>query len=66
MSQYYVGYVNYIVVLFLLTGGMLLRFEVKGYELASMHKERKAARILGWCNLSLSLMIYLGYKFTHS
>ncbi|GAX91947.1 CLC_0170 family protein [Effusibacillus lacus] len=56
-----VGYINYVVVLFIVTGFLILRFDAKGYGLRKMHKEQKAARIIGWANLLGGIVTFVGH-----
>jgi hypothetical protein len=59
-----VGYIHYLVFLFIATGGLLLRFDAKLYDMAEMVKERKAARFLGWLNISLGAAVYVANWIT--
>lgn len=52
-------YPNLAVVLFLLTGGMLLFIDVKSYQKRSMMREKSWARWLGWMNLSLGICLFI-------
>ncbi|MFC4768971.1 CLC_0170 family protein [Effusibacillus consociatus] len=54
-----IGYIQYVVVLFLVTGFMIWRFDAKGYDLKQMEKEKKAARFLGGLNVSLGILTYV-------
>ncbi|WP_248924373.1 CLC_0170 family protein [Paenibacillus hamazuiensis] len=56
-----IGYMNFTVILFLLTGGALLWFDVQGYRHKGMNKEEKAARFLGWINIAMGGIGYVGY-----
>lgn len=51
MQQYHVGYLHYIVVLFVVTGWILLRYERKVYNDVGMTREGTFARVLGWINI---------------
>ncbi len=57
-----VGYTNYTVLLFVLSGWMILRFDKKRYRMADMKKEMKAAAVVGWLNVALGILGYAGYK----
>jgi uncharacterized membrane protein len=61
-SGFSLGYLNFTVYLLLLTGVLMLVFDVKGYELSNMDKERKAARFLGWMNVALSVIAFIGNR----
>lgn len=52
----YIGYIYYVAILLLVTGGLILRVEVKGYEMVEMQKEKKAALFFGWFNVLLGLI----------
>jgi len=56
----FVGFLRYALGLWLVTGFITLRIEVKGYELARMSKERKVCRFLGWMNVCFGLMLLAG------
>jgi hypothetical protein len=43
----------------LLTGVLMLRVDVKGYELTSMPREKKIARILAWLNIVGGLGVFI-------
>lgn len=53
---------NYYTVLLLLISGLLvLVFDVKVYAKANMFKEKKVAFIVGWFNISLGVLSFFGY-----
>lgn len=56
----YIGFLNYAIPLWLATGLMILRIDVKGYELAGMGKEKKVCRFIGWLNVCLGLLVFAG------
>jgi hypothetical protein len=33
--------------------------DVKGYETSAMNKEKKVARVIGWVNVSLGLLLFV-------
>ncbi|NOV02112.1 CLC_0170 family protein [Paenibacillus planticolens] len=51
----------YTILLLLISGGLVLIFDVKIYKQASMLKEKKGATIAGWLNISLGVLSYFGY-----
>ena len=53
-----IGYLHYTVSLFLVTGILILFFDVKGYKLEKMKKEEKTSRYIGWINISLGIITY--------
>ncbi|SFT07403.1 CLC_0170 family protein [Paenibacillus sp. BC26] len=48
-----VSFISYSIPLFLLTGFLILQFDIKEYRVKKMDKERKLSKVLGWMNLSL-------------
>lgn len=56
----YVGYLNYIVGLFLITGGYMLLVDVKFFKGEKMKKEKSATKISAWINLSLGAVMFIG------
>ncbi|UUZ79366.1 hypothetical protein LJK88_29905 [Paenibacillus sp. P26] len=59
-SGFSIGYLNFTAFLLLLSGIGMLRLDVKSYEKAKMEKERKTARFLGWFNIALGIVVYIG------
>lgn len=57
----YDDYPYYFFALLLVSGVLILRFDVTLYQMAEMNKERKAARALGWLNVALACCIGVGY-----
>ena len=53
----YSSYLTFSVPLLLMTGLFILFFDVKGYEMQSLVRESKAARLLGWINIVLGLLL---------
>lgn len=51
---------NYTVLLLLISGLLLLVFDVKIYAKANMLKEKKVASITGWFNISLGVLSFFG------
>lgn len=52
----------HLITLFVLSGVLILIFDVRTYVMADMHKERKAARFLGWTNLVLGVLSFVFYR----
>jgi len=57
--MFYIGYVNFVIILFTTTGILILLFDVKGYKLANMKKEKKSALVLGWINTVLGIAVFI-------
>jgi uncharacterized membrane protein len=55
----YIGYINYVVFLFMVTGILILRFDAKIYDMAEMKKEKKAAHFIGWANVTLGVLAFV-------
>lgn len=51
----------YTVLLLLITGTLVLLFDVKRYTKAKMNKEKKGALFVGWLNVSLAFISFIGY-----
>lgn len=52
---------NYTVLLLLISGLLVLVFDVKIYTKANNLREKKAAIFAGWFNICLGVLSYLGY-----
>lgn len=61
----YINSILYIVFLFVGTGLFILLVDVKGYVKKKMKKEKKIARFLGWLNVSLGGLIFVGNWVYH-
>jgi len=57
----YIGYIVYVIPLWLLTGFLMLQLDVSNYDSAKMNKEKKVARSLGWLNVALGLLLFVAY-----
>ena len=58
------GFYSYLIALYLISGWFTLRYDTRSYKEAQMDREKKAARIAGWCNIvlgSAALAIYWIY-----
>jgi hypothetical protein len=56
----YTGSLGYIIPLCLMTGLIILRLDVKRYEASALNKEKKVARFIGWVNVSLGILLFVG------
>lgn len=57
----YVGYLNYIVILFLATGAFTLAVDIAHYNKdKGMNRERKVALFSGWMNVVLGVLMLIG------
>ncbi len=59
-SDFTIGYMNYIIVLLLLTGGLILLFDVRDYAASGMFKEKQSALFMGWGNIVLGILLFIG------
>ncbi|WP_449537497.1 CLC_0170 family protein [Ferdinandcohnia sp. Marseille-Q9671] len=54
----YIGYTNYIVILSVATGILILHFDFKIYKDAEMKKEQKVSKFLGLFNISAGVFVF--------
>ncbi|RAP75081.1 CLC_0170 family protein [Paenibacillus montanisoli] len=54
-----VSFISYSIPLFLLTGYLILQFDIKEYRVKKMEKERKLSKFLGWTNLVLGVLLLI-------
>jgi cell division protein FtsX len=54
-----IGYNNYLVALLIITGYLVLRFDVKIYEMANMKKERRVAKFIGRTNIFIGILFFI-------
>ena len=54
-----VDFTSYSIFVFAITGILLLIEDVSAYKIAGLKKERKTAKILGWVNISLGILLVL-------
>lgn len=59
-SGFSIGYVHFTIFLLWLTGVLMLRFDVKGYDMEKLTKEKKTTRFLGWFNVYLGIVLTIG------
>ena len=50
--------VDFVVTMLLISGILTLRLDTKRYKISGMVRERKAARFIGWLNISLSIVVF--------
>jgi len=60
-----IGYLNYTVFLLVVTGILILLFDVKGYKLEKMKKEAKVSKYIGWVNVVLGLAVFISNWVYH-
>ncbi|WHY03040.1 CLC_0170 family protein [Neobacillus sp. DY30] len=61
----YIGYLSYVILICWVTGGLILLTEVKAYKNASLKKEQKVSKFLGWVNISIGFGL-LAAEFIYS
>jgi hypothetical protein len=54
------GIVNYLVIVFILSGIVNIRYDAVSYKIMKMNKEQKFSRVLGWVNIVLGVLILVG------
>lgn len=59
MGSNYVGYLYYIVVLFLASGLITLGLDVRNYKHKQANREKTAAIWSAWINLSLGVLMFI-------
>lgn len=47
----YIGYLTYVILICWVTGGLILLTDVKAYKNATLKKEQKVSKFLGWVNI---------------
>lgn len=57
--MYDIGYIGYVVALLIITGALILRFDVRAYKMADMKKEKKFAKVLGWGNMIVGVLLFV-------
>lgn len=57
--EYTSSYFNFAVPLWLIAGCLLV-LESKGYERSDMPKEQQIARMLGWLDIVIGLLLFIG------
>lgn len=58
--MFQLSYINYLVLLFIISGILLLLLDTKTYSQENATREAKASRVLGWGNISLGVLAYAG------
>lgn len=58
--MFQLSYINYLVMLFVLSGVMVLVFDTKVYKQEKQTKEEKVSRVFGWINIVLGALAYVG------
>ncbi|MEH7177655.1 CLC_0170 family protein [Neobacillus vireti] len=53
----YIGYLNYVILICWVSGGLILLTDVKAYKHASLKKEQKVSKYLGWVNITIGFGI---------
>jgi hypothetical protein len=58
--MFQLSYINYLVMLFVVAGVFVLIFDTKKYKREQQKKEEKVSRVLGWTNIVLGVVGYIG------
>lgn len=56
----YIGYMNYLVGIFIITGYLIMRYDYPIYKEKKMKKEEKVTKIMGRGNILLGLFLFTG------
>jgi hypothetical protein len=56
----YTGSLRYVIPLCILTGFLILRIDVNNFRKSKLKKEKKISSILGWTNVVLGIVLYIG------
>ena len=56
-NGYTISYLNFAILLLMLSGGLILLTDVKGFKLAGLIKEFKVSRFLGWFNIITGIVL---------
>jgi phosphoglycerol transferase MdoB-like AlkP superfamily enzyme len=59
-NGYTISYLNYAIFLWIISGILILQYDVKGFKLAGLVKERKVSSFIGWFNLVTGCVLLLG------
>ncbi|MFC0391501.1 CLC_0170 family protein [Paenibacillus mendelii] len=60
IGGYFTSYLIYAIPLWLVSGLLILALDIKHYELLKMKKERNVSRFLGWFNVGLACLLFVG------
>ncbi|MGZ4031335.1 MAG: CLC_0170 family protein [Tumebacillaceae bacterium] len=58
--MFQLSYINFLVILFLISGIFVLVFDTLVYKQQNQTKEEKVSRFLGWMNIALGILSYVG------
>lgn len=58
LGGYTIGYLYYVIGLFILSGLLILYIDVKEFNKAKKIKESKVSRFIGWFNLIAGLLVW--------
>ena len=56
----YLGYLNYVMVLCLISGVLILLSDTKAYKHAELNKEQKVSKFLGWSSIAMGIALMVG------
>jgi hypothetical protein len=52
-----IGYVNFLVAVLIITGYLIIRYDLPFYKKEKMNKEQKVSKVLGSLNIVLGVMV---------
>lgn len=56
----FTSYFTYAIPLWLVSGLLILALDIRYYELVGKNKEKKVSRFLGWFNIALACLLFVG------
>ncbi|WP_026559472.1 CLC_0170 family protein [Bacillus sp. J37] len=56
----YIGYMNYLIAIFIITGCLIMRYDYPFYKNKKMKKEEKVTKFFGRGNIVLGLLLFAG------
>ncbi|CAM3435665.1 CLC_0170 family protein [Paenibacillus lupini] len=60
LGGYTIGYLYYVITLFIMSGLFILYVDVKDFQKAKQKKEWKVSRFIGWFNLIIGFITLIG------
>ncbi|MGO4544667.1 CLC_0170 family protein [Paenibacillus sp. 2TAB23] len=58
-ESYTMSYLNYVILLCLLSGILILVIDVRSFEIAGLNKERKVSKYLGWFSILIGSILFM-------
>lgn len=58
-------YINYLILLFIVSGIVVLGIDTRTYKQEEQTREEKVSRVFGWLNITLGVVVGAGYWVLH-